>query len=105
MKKHNPKFQTGSLYLCSKCGKGFSNSKPDLADNLKTELRAELKEINKNFEIRVMVGSCVSVCEKDQQTFTYHPNNGEIEIYSSDNSSTKDIKKEILNFLLKKLKI
>lgn len=105
MKKHDPKFQTGSLYICSKCCKSFSDAKPDLAEALKTELRTELKEINKNSEIRVMVGSCVSICEKGQQTFTYHPNNGEIEIYSSSNSAPDDIKNEILNLLHEKLKI
>ena len=83
----------------------MASQRASLADDLKTELRAELKEINKNSEIRVMVGSCVSICEKDQQTFTYHPNNGKIEIYTSENSNAKDIKKEILNLLHEKLKI
>ncbi len=81
MKKHAPKFNQASLFICNKCGKDFSE--PDNAENLKTSLRAVLKNENKDhLKIRVMVSGCLGVCEKGDQAFGYYPNEGELELYS-----------------------
>lgn len=84
MQKFNPKFSVGSLFICSKCGVGFSNPEPEQAEKLKTELRADLKTIDALAKVRVMVSGCLGVCESDQQTFAYYPNSGPVEIYTSD---------------------
>ena len=101
MKSFNPKFTQGSLFVCSKCGQ--SMEAPDQAEKLKTELRAELKQIEAQTKIRVMVGSCLGVCNPNEQTFAYYPNSGSIEIYTTpgDYSSARQ---EISDFLKNKVK-
>lgn len=108
MIKHTPKFNQASLFVCSKCGKDFSE--PDNAENLKTSLRSELKNENKDhLKIRVMVSSCLGVCEKGEQAFGYYPNKGELELYSIPKAELKLDKKnppgheKILEFIKTKL--
>lgn len=101
MKQFNPKFSTGSLFICSKCGQSIQA--PDQAEKLKTELRAELKSVEAHTQVRVMVSGCLGVCNNDEQTFAYYPNNGSIEIYTTpvDYNSAKN---EISEFLKTKIK-
>ena len=98
LKKYSPKFSTGSLFICSKCGKEFSNPEPDRAEKLKSDLRTELKAIDAHAKVRVMVGGCLGVCIKDEQTFAYYPNVGEAEIYTTSNQFDQ-AKSDILNFV------
>lgn len=100
MKKFNPKFTVGSLFICSKCGQGFE--KPENAENLKSTLRADLKAIDAHTKVRVMVSGCLGVCEVEQQTFAYYPNNGSIEVYTTD-KNTDSTKSEILEFIKTKV--
>jgi predicted metal-binding protein len=83
LKNQNPKFTKGSLFVCSKCGKDFSEPVPDRAEKLKTDLRAELKPLNAHTKVRVMVAGCLGVCNKDEQTFAYYPNCGEMEMFTT----------------------
>ena len=101
MQKFNPKFTTGSLFICSKCGQGFSA--PDQAEKLKTELRAELKDLNAHTQVRVMVSGCLGVCNNDEQTFAYYPNQGSIEIYTTP-SQHDSARSEISDFIKTKIK-
>lgn len=101
MKAHEPKFTTGSLFVCSKCGKSFDE--PENAEKLKTDLRMELKKIDAHTQVRVMVGSCLGVCIDGEQAFVYYPNHGAIEL----NTTTKNYqesKNEILQFIHQKIK-
>lgn len=100
MKSENFKYTVGSLFVCSKCGKAFDA--PDQAENLKTELRAELKKTEDLQKIRVMVGSCLGVCDPDRQTFAYFPHQGKAEIYSTEKEFNL-AKDQILGLLRKKL--
>ena len=100
MKKFNPKFSVGSLFICSKCGQGFE--KLDNAENLKSALRTDLKNIDAHTKVRVMASGCLGVCEDQQQTFAYYPNSGSVEVYTTDKNS--DIaKNEILDFVKSKV--
>jgi predicted metal-binding protein len=102
MKKYNPKFSLGSLFICSKCGKDFSE--PDNADNLKSALRSELKNYNEaHKQVRVMVSGCLGLCEKGEQAFAYYPNEGEVELYTTDSNKFEKSKIEILDFIKSKL--
>ncbi len=100
MKNYDFKFTEGSLFICSKCGKSFDQ--PDRAEQLKTDLRAELSKDGSQKKVRVMVGSCLGVCEDGEQTFAYYPNSGKAEVHTTDNDYETS-KNEILNFI--KLKI
>lgn len=102
MQKFNPKFSVGSLFICSKCGQGFSNPVPDQAEKLKSELRGDLKAIEAHTKVRVMVSGCLGVCETDQQTFAYYPNSGSVEIYTSDKDHTSS-KNDILELIKTKI--
>jgi hypothetical protein len=100
MKKFNPKFTTGSLFICSKCGQGFDS--PNQAETLKSELRADLKKIDAHTKVRVMVSGCIGICEENQQTFAYYPNSGDAEIYTT-NSNFTDSKSDILDLIRQKI--
>lgn len=102
MQKFNPKFSIGSLFICSKCGQGFSNPAPDQAEKLKSELRTDLKAIEAHTKVRVMVSGCLGVCEPDQQTFAYYPNSGSVEIYTSDKDHSTS-KSDILELIKTKI--
>lgn len=103
MKKYNPKFSLGSLYICSKCGKDFSE--PDNADKLKSDLRSDLKNYNDaHKKVRVMVSGCLGVCEKGEQVFAYYPNQGEMELCTTDSNKFEKSKNEILDFIKTKIK-
>lgn len=86
LKNKNPKFTKGSLFICSKCGKDFFESAPERAEKLKTDLRSELKSFDAHTKVRVMVGGCLGVCVKDEQTFAYYPNYGEMELFTTSNN-------------------
>lgn len=100
MKSENFKYSVGSLFVCSKCGQAFEA--PDQAEKLKTELRAELKKTEDAQKIRVMVGSCLGVCDPDRQTFAYFPHQGPAEIFSTEKNFPQ-AKEQILSLIRKKL--
>ena len=103
MKKYDVPFSIGSLYICSKCGKSFDD--PERAEKLKSDLRAELKDLNgenANKKIRVIVSGCLNICEDGEQTFAYYPNKGPVEIYTT-SDDYKESKKDILDLLKNKI--
>ena len=100
IKKVEPQFSIGGLFICSKCGQGFNS--PDQAEKLKTELRTDLKNIEAHKKIRIMTSGCLGVCEKDHQTFAYCPNEGSSEIYITD-KKISTAKNEILDFVQNKI--
>jgi len=102
LKKYNPKFNVGSLFICSKCGQAFDEPKLAFAEKLKTDLRNDLKAIDAHTQVRVMVGGCLGVCQNNEQAFAYYPNQGAVELMttSSDEASSKA---DIFDFI--KLKV
>jgi predicted metal-binding protein len=101
MKKFDPKFTLGSLFICSKCGQGFNS--PDQAEKLKSELRTDLKKNEAHTKVRVMVSGCLGICEPDQQTFAYYPNSGNAEIFTTD-KNFDTAKNEIFGLIQNKIK-
>ena len=100
MKEFNPKFTTGSLFICSKCGQGFNS--PDQAEKLKSELRIDLKKIEAHTKVRVMVSGCLGICESEQQTFAYYPNTGSVEIHTTTHDFERS-KAEIFKLIQNKI--
>jgi len=102
LKKYNPKYSVGSLYICTKCGQSFNEPQIDFAEKLKTDLRAQLKSVEAHTKVRVMTSGCIGVCQNNEQTFGYYPHDGKAEIYTveSDYSSAQD---EILKFVKTKV--
>lgn len=102
LKKFEPKFRTGSLYLCSKCGQSLSETpQPDYAEKLKTELRQELKKADQHTKVRVMVSGCLGVCQSTEQAFLYAPNEGSVEVYTT-GADFSEAKTELLQFIQSK---
>lgn len=101
MKKYESPWSVGSLFICNKCGKNFTE--PEMAENLKTELRSNLKSIDAHKKIRVMVSGCLNVCMAEEQAFVYQSNSGPIETYTV-GDNFKDNVAELWDFLEKKLK-
>ncbi len=101
MKSENFKYSVGSLFICSKCGKSFGDE--ERAEKLKTEIRNDLKEIEGNQKVRVMVGSCLGVCAPDRQTVAYFPMEGQSEIFTT-SSDFQDSKTDILILVKAKIK-
>ena len=102
LKNYSPKFTQGSLFICTKCSKDFSDSKPERAEKLKSDLRFELKEIDVHKKIRVMTSGCLGLCKKDEQTFAYYPNYGEMEMLTT-SDDFKTSKQDILSFIKTKV--
>ncbi len=102
LKNYSPKFTTGSLFICNKCGQGFSDPKPERAEKLKSELRSELKEIDAHKKIRVMTSGCLGLCQKGEQTFVYYPNYGEAEMLTT-SEDFKISKEDIFRFIKTKV--
>ena len=100
MKDYEFKFTTGSLFICSKCGLSFDD--PERAEKLKSDLRAELAKDGSQKKVRVMVGSCLGVCEVGEQTFAYYPNQGQAEVHTTENNYETS-KNEILSFVKSKI--
>jgi predicted metal-binding protein len=102
MKPYDFKFTTGSLFICSKCGKSFDQPESDRADRLKTDLRAHLTDLEAQKKVRVMVGSCLGVCIAGEQSFAYYPHQGKSEIFTTDSDYEKS-RTEILEFIKTKI--
>lgn len=96
LKNYNPKFTKGSLFICSKCNKDGA------AEKLKSDLRTELKELEAHKKVRVMTSGCLGLCQKDEQTFAYYPNFGEMEMLTT-SDDLKTAKQDILNFVKTKV--
>jgi len=81
IKKFKTPWEVGALFICTKCGAKFNQ--PNLAEELKSELRRELKSQEKQTQLRVMPSGCLSVCYPEQQTFAYVPCEGPTEVYTT----------------------
>jgi predicted metal-binding protein len=80
-KKYSTPWTVGSVFICNKCGAKFNNE--NLAEELKSELRKDLKSREEHTKIRVMTSGCLSVCYPEEQTFAFMPNSGETEVYTT----------------------
>lgn len=100
IKKYSTPWEVGSLFICNKCGAKFNQ--PNLAEELKTDLRKELKQNEQQTKIRVIVSGCLNVCYPEEQTFSFQPIDGKTEVYTTaldKNTATQ----EISDFIKQKL--
>ncbi len=81
-KKYSTPWEVGSLFICTKCGAKFNQ--PDLAEELKSSLRKDLKSRDENKKIRVMTSGCLNVCYPEEQTFAFMPIDGKTEVFTSE---------------------
>ena len=82
MKKYEIPWTVGSVFICNKCGVAFE--KPEQAESLKKDLRIYLKQKEAHQKIRVMVGGCLNICEKEEQAVMYQPVQGETQVFTVD---------------------
>lgn len=80
-KKYNTPWEVGSLFICTKCGAKYNQ--PNLAEELKTDLRKDLKSREEQTKIRVITSGCLNVCYPEEQTFAFMPNSGQTEVYTT----------------------
>ena len=88
-------WEIGSILICSKCGAKFNQ--PNLAEEVKTEVRKVQKSEGTQGKIRVIVTGCLGVCYPEKQTVAFLPTNGSTEMY------TTALDKEIVLEEVKKL--
>lgn len=93
-------WEIGSILICSKCGAKFNE--PQLAEEIKTEMRKIQKTEETQGKIRVIVSGCLGVCYPEKQTFSFMPIDGKTEVFTCE--LKKDIIfSEIKDLLYKKL--
>ncbi len=80
-KKYKTPWEVGSLFICTKCAAKFTQE--NLAEELKTELRKNLKKHDQQNSIRVMISGCLNVCHPEEQTFAFMPANGPTEVQTT----------------------
>ena len=100
MKKYSVPWEVGSIFICTKCGAKYNQ--PDLAEELKSAIRKDLKVGDQNSKVRVMTSGCLNVCFPEEQTFSYMPNSGDTEVYTT-SLEKQTAYQEISEFLKKKI--
>ena len=88
-------WEVGTVLVCSKCGAKFNQ--PNLADEVKTEVRKMQKAEGTQGKIRVIDAGCLGVCYPEKQTIAFLPINGPTEMF------TTALEKEVVLEEVKKL--
>jgi hypothetical protein len=81
-------WEVGTILVCSKCGAKFNQ--PNLAEEVKVEIRKTQKAEETLSKIRVVPTMCLGVCYPEKQTIAFAPVDGKTEII------TVDLKKEVV---------
>lgn len=67
MNKEDLQWTKRAVFICTKCHKTFPEGslqqEGNCGENLKDYLKAEVKKLNLQSEIRVMTSSCQNICE------------------------------------------
>ncbi|MBC7421614.1 MAG: (2Fe-2S) ferredoxin domain-containing protein [Bdellovibrio sp.] len=100
MKKYQVPWEVGSLFICTKCGAKYNE--PELAENVKKQIRKDLKEQDANKKVRVITSGCLNICYPEEQTFAFMPSRGETEVYTT-KLDDKEAYEDITKFLKKKI--
>ena len=93
-------WEVGSIFICSKCGTKFNE--PQLAEEVKTEMRKTQKVEETQGKFRVIVSGCLGVCYPEKQTISFMPINGQTEVYTCE-LKKEVILKEVKDLISKKL--
>ena len=93
-------WEIGSIFLCSKCGAKVNQ--PNIAEEVKSEIRKIQKANETQTKIRTVVSGCLGVCYPDKQTFGFMPVDGKTEMFTTE--INKDvIVEELKTFISKKI--
>lgn len=76
MKNENIAWAKAAVLICTKCGKSISGAPKDLAEELKMEMKTEMKNLGLAKDIRVMTSSCLDICEDGYQAVAFLPRDG-----------------------------
>ena len=74
-------WEIGTVLVCSKCGGKFNQ--PNLAEEVKTEVRKQQKADGTQSKIRVIATGCLGVCYPEKQTVAFLPVNGPTEMFTT----------------------
>ena len=88
-------WEIGSIFLCNKCGAKLNQ--PNIAEEVKSEIRKIQKADETQGKIRVVVSGCLGVCYPERQTFGFMPVDGKTEMF------TTEINKEVILGELKEI--
>lgn len=75
-------WDVGAVLVCSKCGTKFNQ--PQLAEEVKSEMRRYQKEQQTQTQIRVIVSGCLGVCYPEKQTLSFMPVEGKTELFTTE---------------------
>ena len=93
-------WKIGTIFICTKCG-GKSNE-PNLAEEVKSEIRKKQKTDETQDKIRVIPSGCLGVCYPDKQTFAFMPVDGKTEVYTTE-LTKPSVLRDVTALLEKKL--
>lgn len=93
-------WEIGSILMCSKCGAKFNE--PNIAEDVKSEMRKLQKAEETQNKIRVIVSGCLGVCYPEKQTFSYMPVDGLTEIYTTE-LNKESLSAEVKDLIKRKL--
>ncbi len=88
-------WEIGSIFLCNKCGAKLNQ--PNIAEEVKSEIRKIQKTNETQGKFRVVVSGCLGVCYPEKQTFGFMPVDGKTEMF------TTEINKDVILGELKDL--
>lgn len=101
MSKINPAaWEIGSIFICSKCGTKFNE--PNLAEEVKSEIRKKQKADETQGQIRVIPSGCLGICYPEKQTFAFMPIEGRTEVYTTE-LNKQTVLQDVTELLKKKL--
>lgn len=75
-------WEIGSIFLCTKCGAKYNE--PNLAEEVKSEIRKKQKDDETQGKIRVITSACLGICYPEKQAFAFMPTDGKTEVYTTD---------------------
>lgn len=86
MEKQNTPWQSGAVLICTKCHQFLlpedQPSNGNCGENLKNELKEQLRSEGFGKEVRVMNVGCLGVCIPELQAVAYVPVSPQIEVLS-----------------------
>ena len=93
-------WEIGSIFICTKCGTKFNE--PNMAEELKSEIRKKQKTDETQSKIRVITSGCLGVCYPEKQTIAFMPIEGKTEVYTTE-LNKQIVLQEVTALITKKL--
>lgn len=93
-------WEIGALFICSKCGAKFNQ--PQMAEEIKSEVRKMQKAEESQGKIRIITSGCLGVCFPEKQTLAFMPVSGATEVYTVE-LDREAVRQEVLQLLKSKI--